>query len=183
MNDDELLPKDEPGAPLLQVNPGFADKVMGRIEKHDRQQKRVGRGMALFVALAVAVVIGAISSEMAKWTPSNEAIPGPQRAYVPLPPPPQATVPHLEPSPGGGVVVRSLEKGNRLANAGVRRGDVVKSIDHHPVNDAALAAALLRAADNCKEVQFVVVRDSRERTVTSPPQNAAPCRSPFVRPR
>jgi S1-C subfamily serine protease len=168
----EFLPKDEPGAPLVRVNPGFADNVMYRVEKFERQQSRAGRGMSLFVVLAVAVLVAAVVRNYTARTPSDETIPQPQ----------PASVSHVEPSPGGGVVVRSLEKGSALAKAGVRKGDVVKSINHQQVNDAALAAALLRAADHCKEIQFVVVRDSRTSTVTAPP-NAAPCRSPGVRPR
>jgi S1-C subfamily serine protease len=173
MNDDELLPKDEPGAPLVRVNPGFADKVMRRVEQLDRQQSRAGLGMSLFVVLAVAVIAAAVVHNYAGRTPSDENIPKPQ----------YANVPHMEPSPGGGVVVKSIDAKSPLAEAGVREGDVVKSIDNRPVNDAALAAALLRAKDNCKTTQFVVVRGSGTRTVTTPPLNAAPCRSQGVTPR
>ncbi len=51
----ELLPRDEPGNPLLDVPPGFTDALMQRIED-DQRRRRLRRRLAI---LLMAVCLGA----------------------------------------------------------------------------------------------------------------------------
>src|SRR5258706_14415595 len=53
----ELLPKDEPGKPLMDLSPGFTDRLMQRIEDHQRQQRL--RRSAAFV-LSIACLVGGV---------------------------------------------------------------------------------------------------------------------------
>ena len=66
---------------------------------------------------------------------------------------------------GGGVLVRSVEKGSRAEQAGLRAGDVIVKIDGSKVNDSSDFSRLLRARTSSK-AELTILRDKREQQVT-----------------
>jgi serine protease Do len=64
-----------------------------------------------------------------------------------------------------GVLVRSVEKGSRAEQAGVRAGDVIVKINGSPVNDCSDFSRLLRSR-TANKASVVVMRDRREQTLT-----------------
>src|SRR5215469_15728708 len=66
---------------------------------------------------------------------------------------------------GGGVLVRSVEKGSRAEQAGLRAGDVIVKIDGSKVNDSSDFTRLLRARTSSK-AELTILRDKREQQVT-----------------
>ena len=66
---------------------------------------------------------------------------------------------------GGGVLVRSVEKGSRAEQAGFRAGDVVIRVNGSAVNDASDFTRLLRARTESK-ASVTVMRDRKEQTLT-----------------
>ena len=53
----DLLPREEPGKPLIQPSPGFTDRLMERIDAYERQQRRRRTSATL---LTVICGVGAI---------------------------------------------------------------------------------------------------------------------------
>ena len=66
---------------------------------------------------------------------------------------------------GNGVLVRSVEKGSRAEQAGIRAGDVIVKINGSAVNDCSDFSRLLRSRTSTKAT-VVVMRERREQTVT-----------------
>lgn len=66
---------------------------------------------------------------------------------------------------GSGVLVRSVEKGGRAEQAGIRAGDVIVKINGSAVNDCSDFSRLLRSRTSTKAT-VVVVRERREQTLT-----------------
>lgn len=66
---------------------------------------------------------------------------------------------------GNGVLVRSVEKGSRAEQAGIRAGDVIVKINGSAVNDCSDFSRLLRSRTSTKAT-VVVMRDRREQTLT-----------------
>ncbi|HEX6802791.1 MAG TPA: PDZ domain-containing protein [Terriglobales bacterium] len=66
---------------------------------------------------------------------------------------------------GSGVLVRSVEKGSRAEQAGLRAGDVIVKIDGAAVNDCSDFSRLLRKRTSSKAT-ITVLRDKREQTLT-----------------
>ena len=66
---------------------------------------------------------------------------------------------------GQGVLVRSVEKGSRAEQAGIRAGDVIVKINGSAVNDCSDFSRLLRSRTSTKAT-VVVMRDRREQTLT-----------------
>jgi len=66
---------------------------------------------------------------------------------------------------GGGVLVRSVEKGSRAEQAGLRAGDVIVKIDGSKVNDSSDFTRLLRARTSSK-AELTILRDKKEQQVT-----------------
>jgi len=66
---------------------------------------------------------------------------------------------------GGGVLVRSVEKGSRAEQAGLRAGDVIVKIDGSKVNDSSDFTRLLRARTSTK-TELTILRDKKEQQVT-----------------
>src|SRR5581483_4363847 len=66
---------------------------------------------------------------------------------------------------GGGVLVRSVEKGGRAEQAGLRAGDVIVKINGSAVNDCSDFSRLLRSRTSTKAT-VVVMRERREQTLT-----------------
>lgn len=64
-----------------------------------------------------------------------------------------------------GVLVRSVEKGSRAEQAGVRAGDVIIKINGSAVSDCSDFSRLLRSRTSTKAT-VVVMRDRREQTLT-----------------
>jgi hypothetical protein len=54
--DYEFLPRDEPGKPLMELSPGFTDRLMRRIDNYQRKEKR-RRRIAILVSVVVLVAI------------------------------------------------------------------------------------------------------------------------------
>jgi len=66
---------------------------------------------------------------------------------------------------GNGVLVRSVEKGSRAEQAGIRAGDVIVKINGSAVNDCSDFSRLLRSRTSTKAT-VVVMRDRHEQTIT-----------------
>lgn len=66
---------------------------------------------------------------------------------------------------GNGVLVRSVEKGSRAEQAGVRAGDVIVKINGSAVNDCSDFSRLLHSR-TANKATVVVVRERREQTLT-----------------
>jgi membrane-associated protease RseP (regulator of RpoE activity) len=66
---------------------------------------------------------------------------------------------------GQGVLVRSVEKGSRAEQAGIRAGDVIVKINGSAVNDCSDFSRLLRSRTSTKAT-VVVMRERREQTLT-----------------
>jgi serine protease Do len=66
---------------------------------------------------------------------------------------------------GSGVLVRSVEKGGRAEQAGIRAGDVIVKINGSAVNDCSDFSRLLRSRTSNKTT-VVVMRERREQTLT-----------------
>jgi membrane-associated protease RseP (regulator of RpoE activity) len=66
---------------------------------------------------------------------------------------------------GNGVLVRSVEKGSRAEQAGIKAGDVIVKINGSAVNDCSDFSRLLRSRTSTKAT-VVVMRDRREQTLT-----------------
>lgn len=66
---------------------------------------------------------------------------------------------------GNGVLVRSVEKGSRAEQAGIKAGDVIVKINGSAVNDCSDFSRLLRSRTSTKAT-VVVLRDRREQTLT-----------------
>ncbi len=66
---------------------------------------------------------------------------------------------------GGGVLVRSVEKGSRAEQAGIHAGDVIVKINGSSVNDCSDFSRLLRARAATKAA-VSVMRDRKEQTLT-----------------
>ena len=66
---------------------------------------------------------------------------------------------------GNGVLVRSVEKGSRAEQAGLRAGDVIVKINGSAVNDCSDFSRLLHSRTTNKAV-VVVMRERREQTLT-----------------
>jgi len=66
---------------------------------------------------------------------------------------------------GSGVLVRSVEKGSRAEQAGIRAGDVIVKINGSAVNDCSDFSRLLRSRTSTKAT-VIVMRDRREQTLT-----------------
>jgi serine protease Do len=66
---------------------------------------------------------------------------------------------------GGGVLVRSVEKGSRAEKAGIRAGDVVVRVDKEGVQDTSDFTRALRARGG-NSVTLGILRDKREQTLT-----------------
>src|SRR5215472_13700590 len=66
---------------------------------------------------------------------------------------------------GSGVLVRSVEKGSRAEQAGLRAGDVIVKINGSTVNDCTDFTRLLRARTSTKAA-LTILRDKREQQVT-----------------
>lgn len=66
---------------------------------------------------------------------------------------------------GSGVLVRSVEKGSRAEQAGLRAGDVIVKMDGSNVHDASDFTRLLRARTSTK-AELTILRDKKEQQVT-----------------
>jgi serine protease Do len=66
---------------------------------------------------------------------------------------------------GGGVLVRSVEKGSRAEKAGIRAGDVVVKVNNEGVQDTSDFTRALRARGG-SSVTLGIMRDKREQTLT-----------------
>lgn len=66
---------------------------------------------------------------------------------------------------GNGVLVRSVEKGSRGEQAGIKAGDVIVKINGSPVNDCSDFSRLLRSRNEAKS-SVTVMRDRKEQTLT-----------------
>lgn len=66
---------------------------------------------------------------------------------------------------GSGVLVRSVEKGSRAEQAGLRAGDVIVKIDGSKVIDSSDFTRLLRARTSSK-AELTILRDKREQQLT-----------------
>ena len=66
---------------------------------------------------------------------------------------------------GSGVLVRSVEKGSRAEQAGLRAGDVIVKIDGMKVNDCSDFTRLLRARTSSK-AELTILREKREQQLT-----------------
>src|SRR5215469_1399701 len=66
---------------------------------------------------------------------------------------------------GSGVLVRSVEKGSRAEQAGLRAGDVIVKIDGSKVNDSSDFTRLLRARSSSK-AELTILREKREQQLT-----------------
>jgi len=66
---------------------------------------------------------------------------------------------------GGGVLVRSVEKGSRAEKAGIRAGDVVVKVNNEGVQDTSDFTRALRARGG-NSVTLGIMRDKREQTLT-----------------
>ena len=66
---------------------------------------------------------------------------------------------------GSGVLVRSVEKGSRAEQAGLRAGDVIVKINGSTVNDCTDFTRLLRARTSTKAA-LTILRDKREQQIT-----------------
>jgi membrane-associated protease RseP (regulator of RpoE activity) len=68
---------------------------------------------------------------------------------------------------GSGVLVRSVEKGSRAEQAGLRAGDVIVKINGATVNDSSDFTRLLRARTSSKAA-LTILRDRKEQQITLP---------------
>lgn len=66
---------------------------------------------------------------------------------------------------GNGVLVRSVEKGSRGEQAGIKAGDVIVKINGSPVNDCSDFSRLLRSRNEAKS-SVTVMRDRKEQVLT-----------------
>ena len=66
---------------------------------------------------------------------------------------------------GGGVLVRSVEKGSRAEKAGIRAGDVVVRVNNENVNDTSDFTRVLRSRGG-SSITLGIMRDKREQTLT-----------------
>jgi len=66
---------------------------------------------------------------------------------------------------GNGVLVRSVEKGNRADKAGLRAGDVITRVGEVPVHDTSDFTHALRT-HSAGSVSVTVIRDKKEQTLT-----------------
>jgi C-terminal processing protease CtpA/Prc len=66
---------------------------------------------------------------------------------------------------GNGVLIRSVEKGSRAAQAGLRAGDVIVKVNGALVNDCSDFTRLLRER-NQSRASVTVIRDRKEQTLT-----------------
>jgi membrane-associated protease RseP (regulator of RpoE activity) len=66
---------------------------------------------------------------------------------------------------GGGVLVRSVEKGSRAEKAGIRAGDVVVRVNNENVNDTSDFTRALRSRSGTS-LTLGIMRDKREQTLT-----------------
>src|SRR5215831_9573623 len=66
---------------------------------------------------------------------------------------------------GSGALVRSVEKGSRAEQAGLRAGDVIVKVDGSKVNDASDFTRLLRARTSTK-AELTILRDKKEQQLT-----------------
>ena len=66
---------------------------------------------------------------------------------------------------GAGVLVRSVEKGGRAEQAGLRAGDVIVKINGSKVNDSSDFTRLLRARTSSK-AELTILRDKKEQQLT-----------------
>jgi membrane-associated protease RseP (regulator of RpoE activity) len=68
---------------------------------------------------------------------------------------------------GGGVLVRSVEKGSRAEKAGFRAGDVIVRVNDQPVHDTSDFSHALRSR-NADAVTVNVIRDKKEQNLSLP---------------
>src|SRR6267154_1086501 len=68
---------------------------------------------------------------------------------------------------GGGVLVRSVEKGSRAEKAGFRAGDVIVRVNDQPVHDTSDFSHALRSR-NAGAVTVNVIRDKKEQNLSLP---------------
>jgi putative serine protease PepD len=66
-----------------------------------------------------------------------------------------------------GAVVAGVEAGSPAEDAGLKQGDVLKSIDDEPVRDAASVTAAIRSHDPGDKVALVVERDGDDKLLTA----------------
>jgi serine protease Do len=66
---------------------------------------------------------------------------------------------------GGGVLVRSVEKGSRAEKAGIRAGDVVVRVNDESVHDTSDFTRALRSRGG-NSVTIGIMRDKKEQTLT-----------------
>ncbi|MGP8142897.1 MAG: PDZ domain-containing protein [Terriglobales bacterium] len=66
---------------------------------------------------------------------------------------------------GGGVLVRSVEKGSRGEKAGFRAGDVVVKVNNQPVHDTSDFSHVLRSSSGAAAA-VTVMRDKKEQNLT-----------------
>ncbi len=58
----------------------------------------------------------------------------------------------------GGVIVEELEADGKAEEAGVRKGDVIKEINHQPVEDTTAYARILKSIPNGEKIQLFIWR-------------------------
>jgi serine protease Do len=67
---------------------------------------------------------------------------------------------------GGGVLVRSVEKGSRADKAGLRAGDVVTRVGDQNVHDTSDFTNAIHSHRDGGSVSVIVIRDRKEQTIT-----------------
>lgn len=65
-----------------------------------------------------------------------------------------------------GVIVSAVAAGSPAAEAGIRQGDIIVSLDGSPLTNAGRLQELIREADVGQRVQVGILRDGRRQTLT-----------------
>lgn len=156
----------------MDLSPGFTDRLMQRIEDHQRQQRL--RRSAAFV-LSIACLVGGVYAFRGRPADAQrpevvQRQPKPadaqRREVVQTQPKPadvqRPEVAQTQPSPA------AQPPADVLANAGIRPGDLKITIDGRELHGKELQTAIRIGLGKCTPPQVELIRDGKQVSYTVP---------------
>lgn len=178
----ERLPNEEPGKPLIQPSPGFADRLMDRIAEHRREERRRRRRRISAAIVLSSVCLGAsaylLSTKQADYgRPPENVQTQPRAAAQTQPPTAVQTQPRsaAQPQPARAATKAATVLAKKTVTS---PEDVVIIVNGRELHGAELEAAkATMGLGKCVPPEIELIRDGKpvRQTPQTPGGSKDPC--------